>query len=127
MHQAQATPRTTLFICATCGMVKDPATGQKPTNPESEKLATQTAALLAGTAISVQLTKCLSMCNQPIAWALSGPGRHATSFSPATCAEDLATTAHLYLSTPLGEKMPKKELPKDTKPTLISRIPPLDM
>ena len=121
----QATPNTTLFICATCGMVKDPTTGQKPNNPAAEALATNTAALLANTPVSVQLTKCLSLCTQPIAWALSGPSRHATSFAPATCAEDLATTAQLYLSTPVGEKMPKKDLPKEVKPTLISRIPPL--
>ena len=118
------TPHARLYICATCGMVKDPATGQKPTNPASEQLAAQTAKLLEHEPIEVRLTKCLSLCEKPIAWALDAPDRHATTFAPATTPEDMAATTKLYLSTPLGEKMPKKDLPKQVKPTLISRIPP---
>ncbi len=106
-------------------MPKDPETGKKPNNPEAEALAARVTELLKYQPdIEVRLTKCLSLCSKPIAWALDNPERHATTFAPATTAEDMAATAKLYLSTPLGEKMPKKDLPKEVKPTLISRIPP---
>lgn len=117
--------QTILYICATCGMPKDPETGQKPDNPESRAIAARVGELLANQPdIQVRLTKCLSLCSKPIAWALDNPERHATTFAPATTAEDIAATVQLYLSTPLGEKMPKKDLPKEVKPTLISRVPP---
>lgn len=117
--------QTLLYICATCGMSKDPTTGQKPTNPAAEALAAQVSHLLAQQPeVEVRLTKCLSLCSKPIAWALDNPQRHATTFAPATTAEDMAATAQLYLTTPPGQKMPKKDLPPAVKPTLISRIPP---
>ncbi|TKW60455.1 MAG: DUF1636 domain-containing protein [Blastochloris viridis] len=117
--------QTILYICATCGMPKDPETGKKPTNPQSEALAARANELLADMQdVDVRLTKCLSLCNKPIAWALDNPERHATTFAPATTAEDMVATVKLYLTTPLGEKMPKKDLPPEVKPTLISRIPP---
>lgn len=116
---------THLYICATCGMKKDPATGTKPTNPASTALAEATAALLKDTPVEVRLAKCLSLCDTPIAWGLHAEDRHATTFAPATTAEDLAAAARLYISTPPGEKMNKRLLPAPLIHTLISRLPPL--
>lgn len=115
-----------LYICSTCGMKKDPATGIKPANPAAEQLATQTAELLKETPVEVRLTNCLSLCNTPIAWGLQSPTRHATTFAPATTAEDLAASARLYISTPIGQKMNKRQLPESVIHTLISRLPPLN-
>ncbi|PZP38865.1 MAG: hypothetical protein DI585_06040 [Pseudomonas fluorescens] len=120
-----STPTAILYICATCGMKKDPETGIKPNNPLAEALVAETSKLLQNEDIEVRLTKCLSLCSTPIAWGLHAEDRHATTFAPATTAEDMATTAKLYLNTPLGEKMPKKHLPPHVIPTLISRLPPL--
>ena len=117
--------KTILYICQTCGMKKDPLTGIKPVSEASVKLAEQTAQLLENEPVEVRLTACLSLCDTPIAWGLQAEDRHATTFAPATTAEDLAAAARLYISTPPGEKMPKRQLPAALIHTLISRLPPL--
>lgn len=125
-YTASMNDKTILYICATCGMKKDPATGIKPTSPASEALARDTAALLQGTPVEVRLARCLSLCDTPIAWGLQSSVRHATTFAPATTAEDLAAAARLYIETPPGQKMNKRQLPPALIHTLISRLPPLE-
>jgi predicted metal-binding protein len=117
--------QTVLTICLTCGMKQRDATGAKLPNPESESLAAKTAELLSDTPITVQLTRCLSMCDTPIAWGLRNEERHAFSFAPASTAEDLAATARAYLATAPGEKLGKKDMPPAVALSLISRLPPL--
>ncbi len=119
------TPDATLTICSTCGMVKDPTTGTKPTNPQSELLATQLTELLKEYPVKIRLSKCLSMCDTPIAWALQSPTLHTTALAPASTAEDLAAAAILYLSSTADKKMNKRELPPALIHTIKSRIPPL--
>lgn len=99
--------------------------GNKLPNPASQALAAATTELLADSPIRVELTRCLSMCDTPIAWALHDDVHHTYSFAPATTAEDLATTARAWLATTPGEKLPKKDMPTAVPATLISRIPPL--
>ncbi|RYG61671.1 MAG: DUF1636 domain-containing protein [Alphaproteobacteria bacterium] len=117
---------TTLTICLICGMKQRDDQGNKLPNPVSQQLAEDVTALLADTDIKVRLTRCLSMCDTPIAWALQHPRKHTFSFAPATTAEDLAATARAYLATPEGGKLGKKDMPLPVAATLISRIPPTE-
>ncbi len=117
---------TTLTICLTCGMKQRDEQGNKLPNPESEKLAATTTALLADNPdIKVRLTCCISICDTPIAWALQHPQKHTSSFAPATTAEDLAATAIAYHTSP-ASKLPKKDMPPATAPTVIRRSPPIE-
>lgn len=118
--------QTTLTICLICGMQQRDENGNKLPNPVSEALAANVTALLADTDIKVRLTRCLSMCDTPISWALQHPHKHTFAFAPATTAEDLAATARAYLATPAGGKLGKKDMPPATAATLISRIPPTE-
>ena len=99
-------------------------------NPASEALVRDVTAALAAEPgiepVEVKLVRCLSLCDQPIAWGLQSAVRHGTTFAPATTAEDLAAAARLYVATPVGEKMNKRMLPKDLIHTLVSRLPPLE-
>jgi|GEM_PF-6016448 len=117
---------TTLFICLQCGMHRRDAEGLKIPNPDALKLADDTAALLKDTPIKVQLTRCLSLCDYPVAWGLRAEDRYAYTFAPAATAEDLAATARAWLANPNpAEKLPKRDMPAAVRSTLRSKLPPL--
>lgn len=115
----------TLFICSTCGQTKRDELGNKLANPAALHLAEQASQLLENSGVNVVLTKCMSVCDLPITWALASPGRHTFTFAPATTPEDLAATALAYLTKAPGEKLSKGAMPPAVAATLLSRVPPL--
>lgn len=123
MEKASAT----LYICRVCGQPKRPD-GTKPTNPAAAALLQALPPLLSEYSVRVELTDCLGVCTRPLAWALTGQGRHSFTFAAqdeVPPAEAFVALAKTYLATPLGEKMKKADFPAAMKGTLISRVPPL--
>jgi predicted metal-binding protein len=123
MEKASAT----LYICRVCGQPKG-LNGTKPTNPVAATLQQALAPVLAESDVRVELTDCLAVCIRPLAWALTGQGRHSFTFAAqdeVPPPEAFVALAQTYLATPLGEKMKKADFPPAMKGTLISRVPPL--
>jgi predicted metal-binding protein len=121
-------PTTTLFLCRICGQTKPTDGSAKPTNPAAQRLYDDLHTALAEKAINVQLTDCLSVCTQPLAWALSAEGKHTMAFAAREeipSAQAFAELAQGYAATPMGEKFKKSDFPPEMKGTLISRVPPL--
>lgn len=115
----------TLFICSICGQTARDELGNKLPNPAAAQLAEQTAALLQNSGVQVVLTRCMSVCDSPITWALASPGRHTFTFAPASTPDELAATARAYLAKAPGEKLGKGAMPPAVAATLLSRVPPL--
>lgn len=115
----------TLSICVTCGMKLRDENGNKLENPVSHALAEKVEALLEGSGVQVRLVRCMSMCDDPISWALQGEGRMTYAFAPASTAEDLAVVAKVYVGT-RGEKIPKSEMPEGVKGTVMAKVPPVE-
>lgn len=122
--------KPTLFICLQCGSTVRDESGQKIPNPASNQLATdittalQTSHPEAAGQITIQLTRCLSLCTKPIAWGLRAEDSYAYTFAPAATPHAIAQLAAQWLAAPQG-KVPKKEMPEELRPTFISRLPPL--
>lgn len=120
--------KTTLFLCRICGQTKPLDGSPKPTNPTAQRLYDDLRTTLAEKNIHVQLTDCLSVCTQPLAWALSSEGKHVMTFAAREAipsAQAFAELAQGYAATPVGEKFKKSDFPPEMKGTLVSRVPPL--
>ena len=119
---------THLFLCRICGQTKPADGGPKPTNPAAQSLYDTLQPTLAAQGVAVHLTDCLSVCTQPLAWALSAEGKHTFTFAARETIPSAAAFTELaqcYHQLPAGEKMGKAMFPAEMKGTLISRVPPL--
>lgn len=119
---------THLYLCRICGQTKPADGSPKPTNPAAQCLYDELQPTLAAQGIAVHLTDCLSVCTQPLAWALSENGKHTFTFAARETipsAQAFTDLALRYHALPQVEKFGKAMFPEEMKGTLISRVPPL--
>lgn len=111
-----------ITICTTCRQVIDGT----ETRPGPALLAE--VAAMAGPAMVVRGTQCLSVCKRPGTAALSGPGRYTFLFGdldPARDAGALVEMAAAMAGQPYGF-VPWKARPENLRSRIIARIPPLE-